>query len=213
MNSSLSTLAATLVVALALVALWRREVAALIKVLVVQGLALGLLAEAIALSTHDLTLAGAGVLVIAVKALIVPFTLSRVLRRVAREREEAPFINVASSLVIGAILVAGAVVATRSIVTLDPSHLVALVPYGVATSLLGYFLVVTRRRAVTQIVGLVMVDNGIALSTFVMTSGVPAVLELGGSLDVLLIVVILQGVRSALGPESVDLSQLRELHE
>ncbi len=213
MNSSLSTLAATLVVALALVALWRREVAALIKVLVVQGLALGLLAEAIALSTHDLTLAGAGVLVIAVKALIVPFTLSRVLRRVAREREEAPLINVASSLVIGAILVAGAVVVTRSIVTLDPSHLVALVPYGVATSLLGYFLVVTRRRAVTQIVGLVMVDNGIALSTFVMTSGVPAVLELGGSLDVLLIVVILQGVRSALGPESVDLSQLRELHE
>ncbi len=210
---SVSAFGAALVVALALVALWRREVSALVTILSLQGLALGVVAWSLALTKRDLTLVEAGSLVVLVKAILVPFALSRVLRRVAREREGAPVINVPSSLVVGALLVSAAVVVTRGMVHLDPSPLVALAPYGVATSLIGYFVVVTRRRAVSQIVGLVMVDNGIALTTFVLTAGVPMVLELGGALDVLLVVVVLQGVRSALGPAALDLSQLRELHE
>ena len=76
-------------------------------------------------------------------------------------------------------------------------------------------MLVTRRRAVSQIVGLLLVDNGIALVTFLLTAGVPLVVELGASLDVLLVVVVLQvlvvNIRHHLGDSELD--QLRELHD
>ena len=61
--------------------------------------------------------------------------------------------------------------------------------------LLGFFMLATRRKAVSQIIGLLLVDNGVALVAFLLTAGVPLLVELGASLDVLLVVVVLQGAR------------------
>ncbi len=81
--------------------------------------------------------------------------------------------------------------------------------------LVGFFALVTRRKAVSQIVGILLVDNGIALVAFLATAGVPLIVELGASLDVLLVVVVLQvlttQMRARLG--SLDLDQLTELHD
>ncbi len=213
MSGSWTSIAATLVVVSALAALWRREVSALVRIVALQGASVALVALSLGISLRDGALLGAGLLVLVVKAGAVPWVLSRTLRRLSKEREMSPLVNVPSSLLVGLALVGVAVFATRSLVSLDPSRDVALVPFGVATSVLGYFLVVSRRRAVSQIVGLVMVDNGIAVSTFLLTGGVPTVLELGGSLDVLLIVVILRGVRLAGSLSDFDLSERRELRE
>ncbi len=213
MSGSWTSIAATLVVVSALAALWRREVSALVRIVALQGASVALVALSLGISLRDGALLGAGLLVLVVKAGAVPWVLSRTLRQLSKEREMSPLVNVPSSLLVGLALVGVAVFATRSLVSLDPSRDVALVPFGVATSVLGYFLVVSRRRAVSQIVGLVMVDNGIAVSTFLLTGRVPTVLELGGSLDVLLIVVILRGVRLAGSLSDLDLSERRELRE
>ncbi len=86
---------------------------------------------------------------------------------------------------------------------------------GLAAMLVGFFALVTRRKAVSQIVGILLVDNGIALVAFLATAGVPLLVELGASLDVLLAVVVLRvlaaQLRSRLGP--FDLDQLTELHD
>ena len=58
--------------------------------------------------------------------------------------------------------------------------------------LVGFFALVTRRKAVSQIVGILLVDNGVALVAFLATAGVPLIVELGASLDVLLVVVVLR---------------------
>ena len=58
--------------------------------------------------------------------------------------------------------------------------------------LVGFFALVTRRKAVSQIVGILLVDNGVALVAFLATAGVPLIVELGASLDVLLAVVVLR---------------------
>ncbi len=213
MSGSWTSIAATLVVVSALAALWRREVSALVRIVALQGASVALVALSLGISLRDGALLGAGLLVLVVKAGAVPWVLSRTLRQLSKEREMSPLVNVPSSLLVGLALVGVAVFATRSLVSLDPSRDVALVPFGVATSVLGYFLVVSRRRAVSQIVGLVVVDNGIAVSTFLLTGRVPTVLELGGSLDVLLIVVILRGVRLAGSLSDLDLSERRELRE
>jgi hydrogenase-4 component E len=74
---------------------------------------------------------------------------------------------------------------------------------------------VTRRRAVSKIVGLILVDNGIALVTFLLTSGVPLIVELGSSLDVLLVVVVLQFLMVSMRHHSDTdrLTEMKALHD
>jgi hydrogenase-4 component E len=84
-----------------------------------------------------------------------------------------------------------------------------------AAMLIGFFALATRRKAVSQIVGLLLVDNGIALVAFLATAGVPLIVELGASLDVLLVVVVLQVLTTQmrLRVGSLDLDQFSELHD
>jgi hydrogenase-4 component E len=77
------------------------------------------------------------------------------------------------------------------------------------------FVMVSRRRAISQAVGFLMLDNGIATTAFLITSGVPLVVEFGASLDVLfavLIIGVLTGrMRRIVG--DTDLDQLRALRD
>ena len=85
----------------------------------------------------------------------------------------------------------------------------------IAVMLIGMLLIVTRRKAVLQIMGVLMLDNGIALVMFLGTSGVPLAVELGIASDVLLAMFILQvlttRIRTKFG--GTDLDQLRELRD
>jgi hydrogenase-4 component E len=81
--------------------------------------------------------------------------------------------------------------------------------------LIALFVMVSRRRALSQAVGFLMLDNGIAATGFLTTAGVPLIVELGASLDALFAVLVL-GVltgrmRRAFG--DTDLDQLRELRD
>ena len=77
------------------------------------------------------------------------------------------------------------------------------------------FVLVAKRRPIFQMVGLLMIDNGIAMVAFLCTAGVPFLIEMGVSLDVLLGVVVLmvlvQRLRSEFG--DLDLDELQELHD
>ena len=86
---------------------------------------------------------------------------------------------------------------------------------GFATLLIGFFVLVARRRPIFQIVGLLLVDNGIALVAFLVTAGVPFLIELGVTLDVLLGVVVLMVLAQRLHHEfgEIDLDELQELHD
>jgi len=104
---------------------------------------------------------------------------------------------------------------TRPVVALVPTAAGRLVPIGVATLLIGCFALVARRRAELQMVGFVLVDNAVALIAFLATAGVPLLVELGMSVDVLLAVVVLQVLASRVLAEfgGFDLDGLTELHD
>ncbi len=208
-------LASGIVLLAAVAMLWRRDLRAAVPVLAVQGVALGVVAGTLALHQHDVGLGVTAFLVLIVKGFVVPLLVWRVVRRDPKIRETAPLVNVTASLVAAAVLIVLSFVVSAKITALSPSVATRLVPLGVATILVGYFLLVSRRRAVSQIVGLLLIDNGIALVTFLVTSGVPLIVELGSALDVLLVVVVLQvlvvNLRSRLG--TFDLDQLKELHD
>lgn len=208
-------LTAGAVLVCAVMTLWRRQLRTIVAMLRLQGIALSAVAGVLAWHEHDLGLAVTALLVLVVKGAVVPWLLRRVVQRDPRSREASPLINVPASLVSAAVLIVVSYAVSAKLTALDPSVASRLVPLGVATVLVGYFLLVTRRRAISQIVGLLLVDNGIALVTFLLTAGVPLIVELGSALDVLLVVVVLQvlvvNASDRLGSFEVD--EMRELHD
>jgi len=203
-------LAAGAVLLSAVMTLWRRSVRSIVSMLSLQGMALAVVAIDLSLHEHEHALFVTGVLVFVVKGLVVPALLRRVSRLDPRSRESRPLVNVPASLVFAAALIVLSYVVGTRITTLASSEAIGLAPLGLATVLVGYFMLVTRRRAVSKIVGLILVDNGIALMTFLLTSGVPLIVELGASLDVLLVVVVLQFLMVSMRHHS-DTDQLTEM--
>jgi len=199
----------------AVVTLWRRSLSAIVKALAVQGLALGAVALILGVDQGDGVLIAVGCLVVIAKGLVIPALLGRVVAGDPDSRETAPIVNVPASLVAAGALTFLAYGATGPVVALIPTTAGRLIPLGFATLLIGFFVMAARRKAVSQIVGLLLVDNGIALVAFLATAGVPLLVELGASLDVLLAVVVLRVLAAQMTSKFgvLDLDQLRELHD
>ena len=208
-------LAVGLVLLCAFVVLWRRGLIAIVRALRIQGFALAAVALVLGLHEHDAEPIVVAVLVLVLKGVVLPGVLLRIVRSSDESREVEPLVNVPASLLAGAVLTLLAYATTSDIVDLDPTPETKAIPIGIAVGLIGFFVLVTRRKAVTQIVGFLLLDNGIALVAFLATSGVPLVVELGAALDILSGVFILQVLTSRMRAKfgAMDLDLLRELHD
>jgi hydrogenase-4 component E len=208
-------LAAGLVLVCAFVVLWRRSLTAIIRALAAQGAGIAGVALLLGVHGHDSEALAAAAVVLALKAVIVPIVLSRAALSGEDTREVTPLVNVPASLVAAALLTLTAYATTTAVVAVAPTAESRAIPIGVAVVLIGLFTLATRRKAVTQIVGFLLVDNGIALVAFLATAGVPLLVELGAALDLLLAVLILQvltvRMRSKFG--GLDLDQLQQLRD
>jgi hydrogenase-4 component E len=209
------TLAAGAVLVCAVVVLWLTSVYAVIRVVAIQGLALGAVAMILGVRQDDAGLIATAAVVLMLKAVVIPLLLGRAGGEGPVSRETRPLVNVPAALVASAALIVVAFLSTRGIGRFVGTTAGALVPVGVATLLVGFLVLASRRRPVLQIVGLLMVDNGIALVAFLSTAGVPFLIELGVSLDVLLGVVVLMVLTRRLRSEfgDVDLDELQELRD
>ncbi len=209
------TLAAGAVLVCAVTVLWLTSVHAVVRVVAVQAFALGSVALLLGVRDGDAGLIATAVVVVLVKGVVIPALLGRAGGGDVLDRETRPLINVPAGLVASAVLILVAFLATRGIGRFVGPRAGALVPVGVATLLVGFLVLVTRRRPVLQIVGLLMVDNGIALVAFLSTAGVPFLIELGVSLDVLLGVIVLMVLTRRLRSEfgNVDLDELQDLRD
>jgi len=212
--SSALTLAAGAVLVCAVAILWLASIRSVIRMAAAQGVALGLVAVVLGVHLHDVGLIAAAAVVLVVKGVLIPVLLGRA-SGVPGSRESRPLVNVPASLVASAALIVLAFVTGRSVARFVGTTAGSLVPIGIATLLIGFFVLVARRRPTFQIVGLLMVDNGIALTAFLCTAGFPFLIELGVSFDVLLGVVVLMVLSQRLRIEfgDVDLDELQELHD
>lgn len=195
--------------------LWRRQLAALIRLLTVQGVLLASLAALLGTQRGGAELFVVAVVVLILKSGLLPAVLRRVLADSGDLRETQPLVNVPASLLAAALLTLLAYAVSRPLVALDPTPTTLAVPVGLAMVLLGFFLIVTRRRALSQVAGFLLLDNGIAATAFLVTAGVPVIVELAVSMDLLLVVLVLQvltvRLRAAFGATDVD--ELRELRD
>lgn len=208
-------LCASAVLVTSVLVLWRRGLRAIVRTLAVQGAAIAGVAALIGLRHSDVEAIVAAGLIVVVKVVAIPLVLMRVVRSSGETREVAPLVNIPASVLIAAILTLVAYATTRSLVAVAPSPETDAIPLGIAVVLIGFFVLVSRRKAVSQVVGFVLIDNGIAMVAFLATAGVPFVVELGASLDLVLAVLILQVFASRMGIKfgATDLDQLRELKD
>jgi len=195
---------------------WRRSISAEVRLLAVQGGALGGLVAVLGVREGSAELLGVAGIVLALKVVVLPGMLSRaVARHGAALREETPLINTTASLLALSLLTMLAFLVSRPLLVLGNDPAIAAVPIGVALVLYGFLVLATRRHAFSQLIGFLVLDNGIGTVAFLTAGGVPLVVELGASLDVLLVVLILQVLTARISTEfgDADLDDLTELHD
>jgi hydrogenase-4 component E len=172
--------------------LWRRGVPAYISAFRWQSLVLAAVAATVAHFGRDRELYLVAALLVVVKGVAIPWLLRGTERRFASERELAPYVNTATSLVVASLLVLFAYAIMRPVVA--ASHLPTRtgLPLAMGLVLVSLFVVTSRKKALTQVVGFLMLENGIALLAILGAYGVPFIVELGVFLDALMGFLVMQ---------------------
>lgn len=165
-----------------------------IKLVAVQGILLGLLP--LILSDVGNSGPGLGILVLSIinmliKGAVLPYLLIRTMHLAQVRRELEPLVGYAFSSLLALLLIGGAFWFSRQLDGTVPvvSRLVA--PVAFSTILIGLFLIISRRKALTQVLGFLTFENGIALFGAGMMLEHGAIIELGILLDVVVLVFVM----------------------
>ena len=190
------------------------RLARLIRIVAAQGVLLGLLtltARRQEISLRVLVLASA---IVGLKGAAFPWLRSRVLWQADVRKEVEPFISYNLSIRIGALAlpVAFGLSARLPLPTPPPSSL--MVPVALFTTLVGLFLVVSRRKALTQVLGYLVLENGIYVFGAGLAEGTPMAVELGVLLDVFVAVFVMGIAIFHINREfdHIDAAELATLH-
>ncbi|HEY3215430.1 MAG TPA: hydrogenase [Candidatus Eisenbacteria bacterium] len=124
-----------------------------------------------------------GLLVI--KAIAIPSLLTRALREADVPHEVEPFLDFHVSLLLAAALVGMSFWLATTLILPRPAPSMALVPAALATLLIGFLVLVSRRQAISQVVGYLLLENGVFIFGQTLAAENPFVVELGILLDVL----------------------------
>ncbi|MFH0754097.1 MAG: hypothetical protein V2A70_05985 [Candidatus Omnitrophota bacterium] len=180
-----------LIVFLALAVLSTHRITGMIKIFAVQSLVVGCLPfflHAHAITAKDMVI-GLGTMML--KGVLVPYILFWAIRHVSMRSEIKPLIGFGASIVGGALLIAGAFWFSLSMKLPGKPVVDLVLPCSLATVLLGFMIMVTRTRAVTQVLGYLIMENGIFLFALATFDAMPTLIEMGILLDIFVAVFIM----------------------
>lgn len=130
---------------------------------------------------------------IALKGIFIPWVLLRLIRSGEIHREIQPFLGFTASVLFGALVVIASFgLAHRMTLPVAPASDLVL-PVAISTVLIGMVILVTRLKALTQVVGFLVVENGIFIFGLLLLEQVPVLVELGILLD-LFVAVFIMGI-------------------
>ena len=156
-----------------------------------------------------------GVVAVAIKGLLIPNMLHRALRDAAIRREMEPYISYIASLLLGAVATGAAVLFADRLPLVPDQRTSLLVPASLATVLTGFLLLSTRRKAITQVVGYLVLENGIFVMGLTLHDAIPSMVEIGVLLDLLVAIFVIGIVMNHINHEfaSLDVARLDALKE
>jgi hydrogenase-4 component E len=211
--SQLSVLGSSLVLLFGVILLWRRGIAAYISAFAAQSTVLSAVMALVAYFGPDHELYWVAAAMFLLKGLMIPWLLRRMQRRFVVERELEPYVNTASSLVVSGLLVLFGYAVTRPLVALSQLPTRAGMPLAMGLILVSLFVVISRKKALTQVIGFLMLENGLALLAVLGTYGIPLIVELGVALDLLMGFLVMQIFLYQIHEtfDSLDVEQLNRL--
>lgn len=211
--SQLSTLGSSVILLLGMTLLWRKSLHAYASVFQWQSAVLTIMFVIIGYFGHDPELYVVAAVLFILKVLVLPRYLERMEKRFSDQRELQPYVNVVTSLMLSGLLVLLAYVIARPLVLVSDLPTRGGLPLAMGLVFVGLFVVITRKKALTQIVGFLVMENGIALLAVLATFGIPIIVELGVFLDVLMGFLVMQvfvyHIHSTF--ESIDVDQMNKL--
>jgi hydrogenase-4 component E len=181
----LADLLLLLVIVLGLQALATSRIQGAVRAVALQGAALALLPFALGHALGFWGMVVIAAVTFALKAVLIPRLLTRAIRTAGVVHEMEPFVSLHLSVMLGAALVGAAFWLGGALELPWPAPSRLVVPSALATLFLGFLVTVSRRKAVTQVVGYLMLENGVFIFGQVLAHQVPFVVELGILLDVL----------------------------
>lgn len=176
----------------ALIILWRRGVPAYIKAYRWQSWLLGFVTAVVAWYGRDAVLYLVAAAIVTLKGVLIPMVLRTMERRFGTQRELRPYVNTETSLFFAGILVWFAYVLARPWMAVTTLPTRAGLPLAMALLFVSLFIIVSRKKAITQVIGFLMLENAIALLAVVGTYGVPLIVEIGVFLDALMGFLVMQ---------------------
>jgi hydrogenase-4 component E len=178
-----------------------------------QSVFLGIAGAVLGAATGNPDLWAIAGITIVVKAILLPWLLIWVVRKIQIPREIEPVLPINVTLTVAAGIVVLAFHLSASLGTVRQAITGNALPVGVALILLGVLVMASRRKAMVQMVGLFASENGIFFTAMAVTQGMPLIIEIGVILDVVLgalvMGILVLRVRSSVDADIADLESLK----
>jgi hydrogenase-4 component E len=214
-SGQLINLLAALLLLIAFAMLSQRRVLSLINLFAWQGLVLSLSTVIVAWSTNQHHLYSSAALTFALKVLVLPWILHRLIRKLNVKWDVETLINIPTTMLVGIVLVIFAFNLAAPISQMAGTITRSTLGIAMASVLLSFLMMITRRKAVPQVIGFLAMENGLFFAATSATYGMPMVVELGIALDVLVGTFILGifffQIRETF--DSLDLKHMEKLKE
>ncbi len=214
-NAQIINLLAALMLLLSFAMLAQRRVLTLINLFMLQGLVLSMSTVIVALTTGQSHLYGSAAITLVLKVLLLPWILHRLIRRLNVKWDVETLINIPTTMLIGIVLVVFSFNMALPISELAGTVSRATLGIAMAVVMLAFLMMITRSKAVPQVIGFLAMENGLFFAATSATYGMPMVVELGIALDVLIGMVILGvfffQIREQF--DSLDISHLERVRE
>jgi hydrogenase-4 component E len=206
---------AALLLLLAFAMLSQRRIVTLVDLLALQGAVLSIATLLVAWRTGKSHLYISALLTLGLKVLFLPWLLRRLIRRLEVYWDTEPMMNIGGTMLLGLLIVIFAFGLAQPISALASTSTKSTIGIAVAVTLLAFLTMITRKKAMSQIVGFLSMENGLFFAAMSATYGMPMVVELGVALDVLVAMLVLGvfffQIRERF--ESLDLHHFESLKE
>jgi len=209
----LNNLILLLVVLINFYTLGSSRLGACIRAVAIQGTLLALLPlVAHGLSIHTLFLSFWALMI---KGILIPMLLIRAIREVRIRRELEPLIGFIPTLVLGALVTAGAFIFANYLPLVEEHQGSLIIPTALATFFSGFLLLMTRSKAITQVLGYLILENGIFIFGILLSKAMPLMVEAGVLLDMMVGIFVMGIVINQINREfsTMNTQRLSELKE
>ena len=206
---------AALMLLLAFAMLSQRRIVSLVNLYAIQGAVLAATTLVVAWRTGEGHLYFSAILTIVLKIAFLPWLLHRLIRRLKVYWDTEPLLNISGTMLLGLVIVVFAFALAQPITQLANTAMRDAIGIAIAVVLLAFLMMITRRKAMSQVVGFLSMENGLFFGAMSATYGMPMVVELGVALDVLVAMLVLGvfffQIREQF--DSLDLHHLESLKE